>query len=98
MTTKDYREKSPLLIFLQYFKNHKKLFALDVSCAVGIAAIDLAFPLITRSALYDLLPNQMYRTFFTIMAVVVCSYVLRSVLNFQIYLLLNQEGNQLLQI
>ena len=82
MTTKDYREKSPLLIFLQYFKNHKKLFALDVSCAVGIAAIDLAFPLITRSALYDLLPNQMYRTFFTIMAVVVCSYVLRSCLNF----------------
>jgi len=82
MTTKDYREKSPLLIFLSYFKNHKKLFALDVSCAVGIAAIDLAFPLITRSALYDLLPNQMYRTFFTIMAVVVLSYVLRSVLNF----------------
>ena len=82
MTTKDYREKSPLLIFLQYFKNHKKLFALDVTCAVGIAAIDLAFPLITRSALYDLLPNQMYRTFFTIMAVVVLSYVLRSCLNF----------------
>ena len=82
MTTKDYREKSPLLIFLKYFKNHKKLFALDVSCAVGIAAIDLAFPLITRSALYDLLPNQLYRTFFTIMAVVVCSYVLRSVLNY----------------
>ena len=82
MTTKEYREKSPLLIFLKYYKNHKKLFALDVSCAVGIAAIDLAFPLITRSALYDLLPNQLYRTFFTIMAVVVCSYVLRSVLNY----------------
>ena len=82
MTTKDYREKSPLMIFLSYFKNHKKLFALDVSCAVGIAAIDLAFPLITRSALYDMLPNQMYRTFFTVMAVVVLSYVLRSVLNF----------------
>ena len=82
MTTKDYREKSPLLIFLRYFKNHKKLFALDVGCAVGIAAIDLAFPLITRSALYDMLPNQMYRTFFTVMAVVVLSYLLRSVLNF----------------
>ena len=82
MTTKEYREKSPLLIFLQYFKNHKKLFALDVSCAVGIAAIDLAFPLITRNALYEMLPNQMYRTFFTIMAAVVCCYVLRSFLNF----------------
>ena len=62
--------KSPIFIFLSYFKNHKKLFAIDVSCAVGIAAIDLAFPLITRSALYDLLPNQMYRTFFIIMAAV----------------------------
>ena len=82
MTTKEYREKSPLRIFLSYFKNHKKLFAIDVSCAVGIAAIDLAFPLVTRSALYDMLPNQMYRTFFIIMAAVVASYVLRSFLNF----------------
>ena len=82
MTTKDYQSKSPLMIFLNYFKNHKKLFALDVSCAVGIAAIDLAFPLVTRSALYDLLPNQLYRTFFTIMIAVVASYVLRSFLNF----------------
>ena len=82
MTTKDFQEKSPLAIFLSYFKNHKKLFAIDVSCAVGIAAIDLAFPLVTRSALYDLLPNQLYRTFFTIMIAVVASYVLRSFLNF----------------
>ena len=82
MTTKDYQSKSPLMIFLNYFGNHKKLFAIDVSCAVGIAAIDLAFPLVTRSALYDLLPNQLYRTFFTIMIAVVLSYVLRSFLNF----------------
>ena len=82
MTTQDYRRKSPLMIFLSYFGNHKKLFALDILCAVGIAAIDLAFPLVTRSALYDMLPNQMYRTFFTVMAIVICSYVLRSVLNF----------------
>ena len=82
MTTKDYQSKSPLIIFLSYFANHKKLFAIDVGCAVGIAAIDLAFPLVTRSALYDLLPNQLYRTFFTIMVAVVLSYVLRSFLNF----------------
>jgi len=82
MTTKDFQSKSPLMIFLGYFKNHKKLFAIDVGCAVGIAAIDLAFPLVTRSALYDLLPNQLYRTFFTIMIAVVASYVLRSFLNF----------------
>jgi len=82
MTTRDYQRRSPLMIFLSYFKNHKKLFAVDVLCAVGIAAIDLAFPLVTRSALYDMLPNRMYVTFFTIMAAVVASYLLRSFLNF----------------
>jgi len=84
MTTKDYQRKSPLMIFLSYFKNHKKLFAIDISCAVGIALIDLTFPLVTRSALYDMLPGQMYRTFFTVMAVVVGCYVLRSFLNFTV--------------
>ena len=84
MTTKDYQTKSPLIIFLNYFKNHKKLFAVDVLCAVGIAAIDLLFPLVTRSALYDMLPNQLYKTFFTVMIVVLCCYVLRSVLNFTV--------------
>lgn len=82
MTTKDYQRRSPLSIFLRYFGNHKKLFAVDVACAVGIAVIDLAFPLVTRSALYDMLPNRMYRTFFVIMAAVVVSYLLRSFLNY----------------
>ena len=82
MTTKDYQRRSPLSIFLRYFGNHKKLFAIDVACAVGIAVIDLAFPLVTRSALYDMLPNRMYRTFFVIMAAVIASYVLRSFLNY----------------
>ena len=82
MTSKDFKTRSPILIFLSYFKNHKKLFAVDVLCACLIAAIDLAFPLITRHALYELLPGKFYRTFFIIMAVVVACYVLRSVLNY----------------
>ena len=82
MTTKDYQQKSPLAIFLHYFGNHKGLFAVDLLCAVGIAAIDLAFPLVTRKALYDLLPNQLYRTFFLVMVTVALSYVLRTFLNY----------------
>ncbi|MBQ9148157.1 MAG: ABC transporter ATP-binding protein [Oscillospiraceae bacterium] len=82
MTTKDFQRKSPMMIFLSYFGKHKKLFALDVGCAMLIAAIDLAFPLITRNALYEMLPNQMYKTFFTVMVIVVGSYVLRSFLQF----------------
>ena len=82
MTTKDYQRKRPLAIFLSYFKNHLGLFALDITCAVLIAAIDLAFPLITRTALYEWLPNQQYRFFFTIMIVVAACYGLRAFLQF----------------
>ena len=82
MTTKDYQKKTPLTIFLSYFKNHKKLFAIDVLCACAIAAIDLTFPLVTRSALYDMLPGKLYKTFFIVMAAVVLCYVLRSYLNY----------------
>ena len=82
MKTKDYQKKSPLAIFLSYFANHKGLFLVDVLCACGIAAVDLAFPLITRSALYDWLPNGMYRVFFAVMIGVVGCYLLRSCLNF----------------
>ena len=82
MTTQDYQRKRPLMIFLHYFKNHWKLFLLDITCAVLIAAIDLAFPLITRTALYEWLPNQQYRFFFTIMAIVACCYGIRAFLQF----------------
>ena len=82
MTTKEYQAKRPLTIFLSYFKRHRKLFALDISCALVISLIDLAFPLVTRSALYEMLPNRMYRTFFIVMAIVVGCYVLRAGLNY----------------
>ncbi len=82
MKTKAFWQKSPLLIFLSYFKNHKKLFAVDMLCAITIAAIDLAFPLVTREALYKMLPNGLYGTFFSVMGVVVLFYVLRAGLNY----------------
>lgn len=82
MKKKDFKNRSPLRIFLGYFGNHKKLFALDILCACAIAAIDLAFPLITRQALYTYLPEQMYSVFFIVMGIALASYVLRSVFNY----------------
>ena len=82
MTTKDYQKKSPIAIFLRYFGRHKGLFAVDILCAVLIAAVDLLFPLVTRAALYEMLPDQMYRTFFIVMGVMVACYLLRAFLNY----------------
>ena len=82
MTTKDFQRRSPLWIFLSYFKKHKVLFAVDVLCSMLIAAIDLAFPLVTRNALYQMLPNRLFGVFFTVMGVMLVCYLLRSVLNY----------------
>ena len=82
MTTQDFRRKSPLVIFLGYFKNHKRLFLADVTCAVLIALIDLAFPLVTRNALYNMLPGKLYSLFFTVMGLMLICYVLRAFLNY----------------
>ena len=80
MTTQDYRTRSPLRIFLSYFRPHRKLFALDISCAILIAMVDLAFPLVSRAALYQWLPEKNYRVFFLVMAIVALAFVLRAVL------------------
>ena len=82
MKKRDFKNHSPLRIFISYFSNHKLLFGIDVLCACGIAAIDLLFPLITRKALYTWLPEEMYKTFFAVMIIVVGCYLLRSCLNF----------------
>ena len=62
-----------------FFKPHMGLFALDMCCAVLAAAIDLAFPLVSRYAMYELLPDKAYRIFFILMFGVVIFYFLRSV-------------------
>ena len=78
MTTQEYRTRGPLRIFVSYFKPHWKLFTLDMSCAILIAAVDLAFPLVSRAALYQWLPEKNYRVFFTAMAIVALAFVLRA--------------------
>ena len=84
MTTRDFQQKKPLAIFLSYFKPHRTLFVLDLLCATVVSLIDLAFPLVTRKSMYDLLPQQQYRAFFTVMAVMLAAFILRAVLYYVI--------------
>ena len=84
MTTRDFQNKKPLAILLSYFKPHRGLFVLDLACATIVALVDLAFPLVTRKSMYDLLPNQQYRTFFTVMAVMMAAFIVRAFLYYVI--------------
>lgn len=67
-----------LQVFVSYFKPHKKLFLLDMTCALAISLIDLAFPYISRWCMYTLLPGKLWKTFWIVMAIVFVAYLFRS--------------------
>ena len=87
----NYKEAN-LKIFLRYLSRHKTLFFLDMSCAVLVAVIDLVFPYASRSAMNALLPQKLFGAFFAVMAVLVLSYVLKSVLYYVITVLGHKMG------
>lgn len=82
----------PLKIFLRYILGHKGLFAIDMICAIAVAAIDLVFPYVSRSAMTALLPQKLYRTFFVVMAIMVAAYFLKSVLYYIITVVGHRMG------
>ncbi len=84
--------KSPLRIFLSYIAGHKKLFIIDMICAVVASVIDLVFPLISRVSMQNLLPKNMFAVFFAVMAVMVLAYFLKAVLYYIITVLGHQMG------
>lgn len=84
MTTRDFQTRKPLSILLSYFEPHRGLFILDLVCATVVALIDLAFPLVTRRSMYDLLPNQQYQTFFLVMAAMMAAFLVRALLYYVI--------------
>lgn len=79
--SKDFN-RSVFSIFISYFGQHKNLFLLDMFCAFCVAAIDVAFPLVSRYAMYELLPDKLFQTFFILMGIVVFTFVIRSLFNY----------------
>lgn len=72
----------PMRIFFSYFRPHYKLFLLDLICALMASLIDLAFPMVARKAMYDMLPGKEYETFFTVMVLVAVAFLLRIAMNY----------------
>lgn len=87
----DYRDK-PIKIFMAYVFAHKGLFAIDMVCALAVAAIDLVFPYVSRTAMNTLLPQKLFRTFFAVMAIMVAAYFLKSVLYYVITVVGHRMG------
>ena len=82
--TKYYQTHGLFRIFLSYFKPHRRLFAMDMCCALLVAAVDLAFPLVSRWSINTLLPEGSYMIFFVVMGTMAAAYLIRALLYYVI--------------
>lgn len=68
--------------FLQYYKPHKKLFALDMGASLLVALIGVVYPIVTRRMLNDLIPNRNYQMIILFGLLLLAIYVIRMLLNY----------------
>ncbi|NLL65554.1 MAG: ABC transporter ATP-binding protein [Clostridiaceae bacterium] len=82
MDRKAFKTKKPLALFASFYKPHLKLFILDLICALGIALVSLAFPLLTRYGLSNLLPSGRYTDFIWMMVGLVIAFIVKAGLQY----------------
>lgn len=88
---KNFNQK-PLKIFFSYIMGQKKLFAIDMVCALLVAVIDLVFPFVSRMSMNELLPKSLFKTFFLVMGLMLLGFVLKSVLYYIITVVGHRMG------
>ena len=86
------KKKSLLRRFVRYYKPHLPMFMLDMSCALMIALIEVAYPLASKYALGTLLPEGMYGAFFAIVAGAAAAYMLKACMSYVVTFLGHQLG------
>jgi len=70
---------SKFAVFAAYIREHMRDFMLDMCLCVASAFIGLLFPMVSRWAMRELLPNSLYQTFFTVMVLMFLAYILSAV-------------------
>ena len=83
---------SKLKIFASYIAAHKKAFLIDMVLSLLIASVDLVFPLVTRRSMQSLLPDQKYRVFFIVMAILFVAYLVRAFFQYLVTVIGHRMG------
>lgn len=68
--------------FFTYYKPYKRVFFLDLLCALLIAIIELLYPVVTRYLLQDIIPNGKIKALVIILSALAGLYLLRTLLDF----------------
>lgn len=67
---------------IEYYKPYKKLFAIDMICALAVALCDLFYPMITKNIINVYVPQKELRTLIVWCLILLSIYALKTVLNY----------------
>ena len=84
--------RSKLAIFASYIKPHGKAFAIDMALSVAIAIVDLVFPYVSRWSMRSLLPEGLFKTFFSVMLIMFATYLIRAVCQYFVTVIGHRMG------
>ena len=84
--------RSKLAIFASYIKPHGKAFAIDTALSVAIAIVDLVFPYVSRWSMRSLLPEGLFKTFFSVMLIMFAAYLIRAVCQYFVTVIGHRMG------
>ncbi len=68
--------------FIQYYKPHKKLLAMDLAASLLISVIGMVYPVVTRNMLNNFIPNKKYDAIVIAGVAVLALYVIRMLLRY----------------
>ena len=68
--------------FFSYYKPYKGLFILDFSCAILVALIELAFPIVLNKVIDDILPDGELKWIIMASLLLFGLYIFNSILHF----------------
>ncbi len=70
--------------FITYYKPHKRLFFIDMLCALIVALCDLIYPIIAKDIINVYVPNQQIRLLIIWAVVLLLIYIIKALLNYVI--------------
>jgi len=71
--------------FSSYYKPHMKLFMVDMFCALGIAGLDLIFPILSRNILNIYIPDKNLRALVITAVSMLILYLVRAIFNYIVF-------------
>ena len=79
---KERKNKGLLRRFAGYYKPHRALFSIDMTCAFIIAVFNLAYPFVTKLIINNYVPNKLMTQLLTAAGALLAAFVIKALLNF----------------